>query len=159
MYRKFKRMKIESDTKLDFNNVLIRPKRSTINSRSEVDMTRGFRFPNVVTKSDDVGCEEGQEEEEEQEMRENCKIKHWTGVPIISANMDTTGTFEVYQVLQKHRMVTAQNKFYTIDDYRKASATVECGLDPDYFMVSTGITDKNFETVCDCGRNWCRWIY
>ena len=152
-------MKIESDTKLDFNNVLIRPKRSTINSRSEVDMTRGFRFPNVVTKSDDVGCEEGQEEEEEQEMRENCKIKHWTGVPMISANMDTTGTFEVYQVLQKHRMVTALNKFYTIHDYRKASATLECGLDPDYFMVSTGITDKNFETMCAIvEETGCRWI-
>ena len=43
-------MKIESDTKLDFNNVLIRPKRSTINSRSEVDITRSFRFPNVVMR-------------------------------------------------------------------------------------------------------------
>ena len=47
-------MKIETDTKLDFNNVLIRPKRSTINSRSQVDITRGFRFPNIIERENDL---------------------------------------------------------------------------------------------------------
>ena len=65
-------MRIESDTKLDFHNVLIRPKRSTLSSRSEVSLERTFQFPNSTLS--------------------------WTGVPIIAANMDTTGTFEVYNV-------------------------------------------------------------
>ena len=36
--------KIENGMKLDFGNVLIRPKRSTISSRSEVDLERNFNF-------------------------------------------------------------------------------------------------------------------
>ena len=58
---------IDSDPKLDFHNVLIRPKRSTINSRSQVDLTRKFTF-------------------------RNAKDVSWTGVPIIASNMATTGT-------------------------------------------------------------------
>jgi len=60
--------KIEYGMKLDFSNVLIRPKRSTINSRSEVSLERQFKF--------------------------KYSSLLWDGVPIISANMDTTGTFE-----------------------------------------------------------------
>jgi len=133
-------MKIETDTKFDFNNVLIRPKRSTINSRSEVDLERGFKFPNMTSS-----------------VHNDTMQKHWTGVPIISANMDTTGTFEVYDVLSKHKMVTALNKFYTLDDYREAATKRE--LNPDYYMVSTGITDENYETMCSIvGETGCRWI-
>ncbi len=122
--------KIETGTKLDFSDVLIRPKRSTINSRSEVSVTREFKF-----KYSNVD---------------------WKGVPIISANMDTTGTFEVYQVLQQHHIVTAMNKFYSPDDYKHAASTF--GLDPNYFMVSTGIGENSLEylqsvfEVVDC--NW-----
>ena len=134
-------MKIETDTKLDFNNVLIRPKRSTINSRSQVDITRGFRFPNIIERENDDG--------ETQTVKDDKTVKHWTGVPIISANMDTTGTFEVYDVLSKHRIITALNKFYTIDDFRRAASTLESGLDPDYFMVSTGITEENFRNMSE----------
>ena len=72
-------MKIESDPKLDFNNVLIRPKRSTISSRSQVDLERTFKFPHSTST--------------------------WTGVPIIAANMDTTGTFGVYDVLSKYKIM------------------------------------------------------
>ena len=68
-------MKIESDTKLDFNNVLIRPKRSTINSRSEVDVTRGFRFPNIITKTHEKAHEKADEKSHEK-SRENVNIKH-----------------------------------------------------------------------------------
>ena len=86
-------MKIESDQKLDFNNVLIRPKRSTISSRSQVNLERTFSFPHSTTT--------------------------WTGIPIISANMDTTGTFEIYDILSKHKMITCLNKFYNIADFSK----------------------------------------
>lgn len=134
-------MKIEADTKLDFHNVLIRPKRSTINSRSEVDVTRSFRFPNVVMRESDG----------------SIKKKHWSGVPIISANMDTTGTFGVYDTLVKHKIVTALNKFYTLEDFREEAKVRR--LDPDYFMVSTGITDRNFENMCSIvEETGCKWI-
>ncbi len=85
-------VKIEEDIKLDFCDVLIKPKRSTLSSRSEVDLEREFTFAHSTQK--------------------------WTGVPIIAANMDTTGTFEVYNVLSKHKMITCFNKFYTIQDYQ-----------------------------------------
>ncbi len=67
--------KIEEGLKLDFHNVLIRPKRSTINSRNNVNLQRNFKF-------------------------KNCKsLKSWEGIPIIASNMDTVGAFEVYNVL------------------------------------------------------------
>lgn len=59
--------KIEFGVKLDFNNVLIRPKRSTLKSRSDVELERKIKF-------------------------KHSNIE-WKGVPIMSANMDTTGTF------------------------------------------------------------------
>lgn len=116
---------------LDFHNVLIRPKITTLKSRSEVNLCRTFTFP--------------------------FSKQTWTGIPIIAANMDTTGTFEVYDVLSKHKALTAMTKFYTYDDY--LAAIKERGeLDPDYFMVSTGITQRDMKELdrilelTDC--NW-----
>jgi GMP reductase len=110
-------MKIEADTKLDFNNVLIRPKRSTISSRSHVNLNREFRFPHSP--------------------------KVWHGVPIIAANMDTTGTFEVYQVLSKSGMITCFHKFYNPSDFER----VKDNLDKRYYMISTGISDYDFDRL------------
>ena len=120
--------KIESGEKLDFNQVLIRPKRSTLSSRSQVSLEREFKF--------------------------KYSTYTWTGVPIIAANMDTTGTFEVYHCLKQHKIITALHKFYTLEDYQK-----HYHLDPDYFMVSTGISDKDFsnlETIVSSIP--CKWI-
>ena len=39
-------MKLENEIKLDFNDVLLRPKRSTLSSRSEVKVERTFKFKN-----------------------------------------------------------------------------------------------------------------
>ena len=124
--------KIESGEKLDFQQVLIRPKRSTINSRSCVDLEREFSFKYSTQK--------------------------WKGVPIIAANMDTTGTLEVYETLQKHKMVTALHKFYTLQDFLTYKENTDNILDPNFFMVSTGIHEPDFErliailTHIDC--NW-----
>tara|TARA_B100002019_G_C21265171_1_gene599024 strand:+ start:1550 stop:2599 length:1050 start_codon:yes stop_codon:yes gene_type:complete len=104
--------KIESGDKLDFNNVLIRPKRSTLNSRREVDLTREFKF--------------------------KYSSQIWNGIPIIAANMDSTGTFEVYKCLSTFSIVTALHKFYTIEDYVQFNETKP---DPNLFMISTGIND------------------
>ena len=86
-------MRIEDDIKLTFDDVLIRPKRSTLVSRSEVVLERDFKFKHTSAT--------------------------WTGVPIFSANMDTTGTFETAVTLQKHKMLTAIHKFYTLEEWKK----------------------------------------
>jgi GMP reductase len=115
-------MKIENEIKLDFGDVLIRPKRSTMSSRSEVNLERTMTFPN--------------------------SNQTWTGVPIIASNMDTVGTYNVYKILSQHKIITAFHKFYTSEDFNLMSLTKE-GLDPDFFMISTGINDKDFSRLTD----------
>ena len=107
---------IETKPMLDFNQVLIRPKRSELNSRKEVCLTRSFKFNNGTT---------------------------WEGVPIIAANMSTTGTFEVHLELAKHNMLTALHKFYNVEDYKNMNDK----LNKEYFMVSTGISDNDYEKL------------
>ena len=122
--------RINNQPKLDFNQVLITPKRSNLNSRSEVELTRTFTFKNGQT---------------------------WTGIPIISANMSSTGTFEVYDVLKEYKMITCFHKFYTLDDYNKTKSVRT--LDPNYFMVSTGISDADFENLkLICENIEVKWI-
>lgn len=122
--------KIENDPKLDFHQVLIKPKRSTINSRSKVDLNREFRFKYSSIK--------------------------WNGVPIIAANMDTTGTFEVYKALKEYNMITALHKFYSLEDYVEMTSN---GLDPNYYMVSTGIGEQAFENLSNIlNKIPCYWI-
>ena len=111
-------MRIEEDTKLDYNDVLIRPKRSMLSSRSQVNLERTINFPNS-----------GQ---------------IWTGIPIMCANMDTIGTYEMYQVFSKYKIITAFHKFYTLEDYQNME-----NLNKDFFMVSTGISDDNLECLKD----------
>jgi|TARA_B110001450_G_scaffold233977_1_gene237681 GMP reductase len=114
-------MKIDQRPQLDFKNVLIRPKRTTLNSRSEVDIERQFKF--IYSK------------------------QIWKGVPIMSANMDTTGTFEVYDVLSENKMITCFNKFYSLKDFKERMKTNP--LNPDYFMISTGIQESGFSNLND----------
>ena len=90
-------MKIENEILLDFKDVLIRPKRSTLASRSEVSVERTFKF----LHSDQT----------------------WTGVPIVAANMDTVGTLEMYDALRQHKMVTALHKHYDEDTLVKHFST------------------------------------
>jgi GMP reductase len=108
-------MKIEQELKLDFSDVLIRPKRSTLSSRSEVELLRTFVFKN----------------------RKGGIKKEWTGIPIMAANMDTTGTFEMYRELSKFRMITCFHKHYQVEDYPE-------NLDSDYYAISSGITDNDY---------------
>tara|TARA_B100000927_G_scaffold289219_1_gene285408 strand:+ start:686 stop:1789 length:1104 start_codon:yes stop_codon:yes gene_type:complete len=143
--------KIDYKPQLDYNNVLIRPKRSTLVSRSQVDLNRTFKF-----SSKDVSAK--------------SNIPDWTGIPIISANMDTTGTFEMYKVLSQHKIITAMNKFYELEDYQTAISKrvyTDDGetvfslvtLDPDLFMVSTGISDTDYEKLTKIlDKISCNWI-
>jgi GMP reductase len=121
--------KIISGTYLDFNNVLIRPKRSTLTSRSQVNLEREFKFKHSSIK--------------------------WKGVPVMSANMDTTGTFEVYNVLSKHKILTVMHKFYSLEDY----IANKDNLDPNLFAVSSGISDKDYEKLVEIlDAIDCNWI-
>jgi GMP reductase len=110
-------MKIETDLKLDFSDVLFRPKRSCLSSRSEVDLTREIIFKNGYK---------------------------WKGIPIIASNMDTVGTFEMYNVLHRHKIITCFHKHYSLSDYTNANAR---DLDRNYYMISTGITKTDEEKL------------
>ena len=111
-------MRIEDDIKLDFRDVLIRPKRSTLSSRKEVDLNRTYKFKHS-------GWE-------------------WTGVPIMAANMDGVGTFSMARELYQHRMFTCLVKSYQTTDY---DALVD-KLGGNYFAVSTGTSEKDLNKLC-----------
>jgi GMP reductase len=110
---------------LDFQDVLIEPISSKLNSRNDVDLTKRISFQN----RDIV----------------------FNGIPIIAANMTTTGTFEVYKVLSNFKIMTAFHKFYTLEDYRKYikdnTDDETVALDPDYFIVSCGISENDFTNL------------
>lgn len=114
-------MKIEEGTKLDFSDVLIRPKRSTLSSRSEVVLEREFYFPNAKRK--------------------------WSGIPIAVSNMDTTGTFEMYQALLPHKMLTCLHKFYTPEDFQTLMNTMGKSFNPDYFAITIGTRDADYQNL------------
>ena len=86
-------MLINEDLKLDYSDVLIRPKRSRMSSRGEVRLQRTHRF--LWSK------------------------KKWTGIPIMSANMDTVGTPAMHNVLSKHKLITCPAKHYLKNDSNK----------------------------------------
>lgn len=112
-------MRIEQDIKLDFKDVLIRPKRSTLKSRAEVDLARTFIFRNS-----------GQT---------------WTGVPIIAANMDHTGTPAMAQVLSGQGLLTAMGKFVSIDAWKTLQQSAPEALK--LSMISAGVSDADFAMV------------
>ena len=84
-------MRIEEDTKLDFKDVLIRPKRSTLRSRKDVDIAREIKFRNSGLR--------------------------YKGVPIIAANMDGVGTFKMAEAFTKdgNGLTVALHKHYDLD--------------------------------------------
>lgn len=110
-------MRIEEDIKLDFKDVLIRPKRSTLGSRKEVSLLRNYKFKHS-------GYE-------------------WTGVPIMAANMDGVGTFEMSYTLTKHDMFTCLVKSYELHDYID-NFVLGC---VNNFAVSTGTSEKDFSKL------------
>ena len=112
-------MHIENEVKLDFKDVLIRPKRSTLKSRSEVSLARTFTFKNSG--------------------------KTWTGVPMIAANMDTTGTFEMAKVFAKHKMIVAMSKHIGPDEWIGfCKENPQC---TDFVAVSSGTSDGDWQRL------------
>ena len=108
-------MRIEQDIKLDFKDVLIRPKRSTLTSRSEVDIARSYEFLHSKKK--------------------------YHGIPIIAANMDTTGTMEIARALSRHQLSTALHKHYSDEELLAFFAEPQQSSN----FYSMGITAPDFE--------------
>lgn len=102
-------MRLEEDTKLDFNDILIVPQRSSLDSRANVSLERVYKFPHSK--------------------------RTWTGLGIISSNMDTTGSFAMAKELSKHKMLTALHKYYSEDEL------------VDFFINNRDIWDNVFYTI------------
>ena len=72
-------MRINHNVHLDYNDVLIKPRNSKIYSRKDVNLIRKIYFP--------------------------MSKQTWEGIPIIAANMDTIGTYEVYKILSEYKIL------------------------------------------------------
>lgn len=115
-------MNIERDVKLDYSDVLIRPKRSTLGSRSEVDLIREFTFRNSGNT--------------------------YSGVPIVAANMDGVGTLEMAEALSAHNMFTCLAKSYSAEEIWKwLNNSPDKETLNKNIAVTTGITPKDKERV------------
>lgn len=113
-------MRIEYDVKLGFKDVMFRPKRSTLKSRSQVNLQRTFKFLHT-----------GQE---------------WFGIPIMAANMDTVGTFDMALTLSNHQLFTAIHKHYTQEEWKQFLSVAPNGIE-NYIAISTGTADQDLEKV------------
>ena len=113
-------MRIENDLKLGFKDVMIRPKRSTLKSRSQMSLERNFTFVNSQKK--------------------------WSGVPIIAANMDTVGTFEMAEALAKDKIITAVHKHYSLDEWTNFLSAQPDSI-YDFIALSTGIGSADEEKI------------
>lgn len=116
--------KIIDDLKLGFEDVLIQPKRSDLKSRSEVSLERTFTFKHTDYQ--------------------------WTGVPIVAANMDTVGTFEMAKELYKFKMLTALHKHYTEENWDSFFLSLDEDTRKDicnYIMISAGTSNSDFDKI------------
>lgn len=111
-------MRIENEIKLDYADVLLRPKRSTLTSRKDVSIERIFSFYHSPKK--------------------------WTGVPIMTANMATSGTFEMAKFLAPYKIITTFHKYYTVEDYKEFFKEFD---HPDYIAFSIGIREKDINLL------------
>ena len=122
-------MLIEDDFKFDFSDVLIRPKRSTLTSRFDVEMERTYTFYHSQ--------------------------KEWTGVPIIASNMDTTGTFEMHEALSKHKMITCLARHYNknYNDWSKYGKYDRSSL-YEHSCVMSGISKQELTELVHIGKTF-----
>ncbi len=86
-------MRIEEELKLDYSDVLFRPKRSTLKSRKDVNLLRTYRF--------------------------KYSKNEWSGIPIIAANMDGVGELSIAKKLNDHGMITCLTKQHDVKKLNK----------------------------------------
>jgi GMP reductase len=115
-------MRIERDVKLDYSDVLFRPKRSTMGSRSEVELNRTYTFRN--------------------------SLKPYSGVPVMAANMDGVGTFAMAEQLTELGLFSTLVKSYTPSEIHQWLNNNQ--LKPNLvnsIAVSTGITESDQQRI------------
>jgi GMP reductase len=113
-------MRIENEVKLGFKDVMFRPKRSTLSSRSQVELERTFKFLHSESE--------------------------WTGVPVMAANMDTVGTFEMALALAQKEMFTAVHKHYSFEEWDSFLTNAPAGIEK-FIAISTGTGSHDLEKV------------
>lgn len=113
-------MRIEYEIKLGFKDVMFRPKRSTLSSRSQVKLERTFRLMHTKTE--------------------------WTGIPVMAANMDTVGTFEMALALFDKKLFTAIHKHYSLAEWKQFMAAAPVGLE-NHIAVSTGTGAHDLDKI------------
>jgi GMP reductase len=111
-------MRIEEDIKLDYADVLFRPKRSTLSSRKDVELKRTYKF--------------------------KYSNHQWTGTPIIAANMDGVGELEIAKNLAKFEIMTCLTKQHDIKAIKRSSTVKE--IFP-HLALSTGTSDKDYKRL------------
>ncbi|GAB6088903.1 GMP reductase [Spirochaeta dissipatitropha] len=114
-------MLIEEGTKLDFKDVLFKPMRSTLKSRSEVDLNRKIKFRHSPHT--------------------------WEGIPVMAANMDTTGTFEIADKFMQYKMLTTIHKHYSIAEWKDFIAGKDRTQLAEYVIPSMGTSEKDLEQI------------
>lgn len=113
-------MRIENDIKLGFKDVMLRPKRSTLSSRVEVSLVRRFKLLHSDTT--------------------------WEGIPIMAANMDTVGTFEMANALAPLQLFTAIHKHYTPAQWKNFMKATGNKMQ-DHIAISTGTSKTDAEKL------------
>jgi len=106
-------MRIDNELKLDYNDVLFRPKRSEMASRSEVDLSKTYTFRNSGAV--------------------------YNGIPIMAANMDGVGTFNIAATLKEHGLFTCLVKNYELEDWKDNQDL----FFPENTAISTGVTKED----------------
>jgi len=125
-------MRIENDVKLDYKDVLIRPKRSTLGSRAEVNLEREFTFRNYQPGFPD-----------------NIEAYHYRGTPIMAANMDGVGTIKMADTLAKQGLFTCLVKTYSVEELISYFNYEPGGLcRTDYVAMSIGISNADYDKFC-----------
>jgi GMP reductase len=111
-------MRIEEDIKLDYGDVLFRPKRSTLASRKDVELKRTYKF--------------------------KYSNHQWTGTPIIAANMDGVGELDVAKSLAEFGIMTCLTKQHDIKVIKRSSKIKS--IFP-HLALSTGTSDKDYKRL------------
>jgi len=141
-------MRLDNEIKLDYKDVLIRPKRSTLSSRKQVQLLRSFTFRNY--RPADMTMEAIRPE-----------TPQYEGIPIMAANMDGVGTFEMADTLAAQGLFTCLVKTYSVeelleyfntDDYLRTNhVAMSIGIsDDDWCKLQNvmGLVDGNLKYVC-----------
>ena len=126
-------MQIENEIKLDYSDVLIKPKRSTLTSRKEVDLEREMYFRNHSP-----------------DFPDNVDWIGFRGIPIMAANMDGVGTFEMADTLALHGMFTCLKKTYTVNELVEY---FDKHIDSDNLPEDMAIGQRQFHTAMSIGSS------